>query len=216
MNGKTEGKEWVEALLVKYLDACLSEQGFRRRKGGSEYRRQSEEAEQRVLAYWHARPAYAPGALAHLYPKIRISLSAVNRLALALAGDPSLIGDMGDVTLEQPVDLAAPKGAQERWLLCREPDVDAVGLRVESFFRTWVVSLLNQYTSARALIDGYEGKDDRILNQQHWPIFIAAAHLTTGNVDGATRVLEERFSSVGLRRRFQHAFDFVARWPSGV
>lgn len=214
MNSKAEVSAWMEILLEKHLDDCLNEQGFSRRKRALEYRRDAGESQQRVLTYWHFRPKYAPGALVHFYPKLRISLPHVNRLALELAGDATLIGNMKDATLEQPVDFTAPKKAQERWLLFEEHDLNAVGPRIEAFFRTWVIPFVNQFTNAASIIASYEAGDSRILNQQHWSIFVAASHLAQGSIAEAKRVLEKRYSAAGLKQRFQHAFDYLNRASS--
>jgi hypothetical protein len=75
------------------------------------------------------------------------------------------------------------------------------------FAEEWVLPLLNDLRTPDELVKIYESDDPRVMKQQHWFIFIAAADVVLGKSKEALAVLEGAFCASGLRKRYAAAFE---------
>jgi hypothetical protein len=196
--------------LLPSLDARLATEGFERRGlKNVRYTRLLANTKQRLEIVFHVRPRYEPSAELHVYPMVEVQMGSVNDIALAMVRDGSVLGGSPESTLRQPLEMAIPRERQTRWFVRTEVTYREVSDQVVESVWTWGIPFLDEYCSAADLVRGYERRDERLLMQQHFAVYVAAAYVVLDRLDEAMALLNERLGSVGLRQRYAGAFEYV-------
>lgn len=212
MRLKSETKPDVLTALSSIADRALQRHGFQRKSGTLVYSRLHGQAKQEIEFSLQFSPSYEPSADVHIQPYMRIGIPSVSKVALdMLGGDAMLLGDASAAVVNQPVELAAPKAAMERWF---GTDADDIAIKVAEavrFIERWAVPLFDEISTPADLIRAYQTDDARLLKQQHWFVYPAAAAVVEGDLISAQTILDSKFKSPGLRSRFSAAFSHVSR-----
>jgi hypothetical protein len=197
----------VRAMLAGSVDSGLSERGFVRPAKSLVYKRALTNVVHKIPINVEAHPSYNPGALASLLPAVWLEMKEVNREALLLVQGndrlSQLFSGSSGLILNQPVTFAAPKEAHETWYLYEQGTALSIGSRISEFLSRWVLPLLSQLESPRGLVERYEADDSRIMKQQHFYVYIAAAYRLIGQPERAKDVVEKHFSKPGIRKQYE-------------
>lgn len=199
------------AALVEVLDEPLKAVGFSRNRKSLVYSRTVNETEHKIIFTAHLKPKYQPGAEAHIYPSVQVSMPKVSEVALSLVGgDKLLLANSPDLIIGQPIDFTAPKDKHERWFATGKDQFVAACSSIHVFLTCWVLPFLSEIAGPGDLIKLYETNDPRITKQKHWYIFIVAAYQLTGQSKMAREVVQQQFGSPGLRNRYASMFVSLA------
>ncbi|MEO8585037.1 MAG: hypothetical protein ABI584_02650 [Acidobacteriota bacterium] len=198
------------AFCVPLLDEALSPARFKRRgvKSGK-YFRVLNEARQVLEIAIHVRPRYEPEAQLHVYPMVEAQMPSVNQIALEMVRDKALLGNALEVTIRQPLEMTAPAAKQRRWFVGGEDTYSDVSASIVESVKNWGVPFFDDYRGPADLVRGYERSDPRLLVQQHFVVYVAAAYLLLGRTHDAESVLKNRLGSQGLQKRYARAFEYV-------
>lgn len=200
----------VRAALLQALamdvDRKFQANGFARGKNSLVYTRKLPEAIQRISFDIDTLPGLPTGKTAHLRPAYQIAMPAVSKAALELVGnDAQLLAGAPEVVLNQPIEFSAPKDVHRRWL-ASEAELYSACSEVFEFSKIWLFPLLNSLSTSEDLIKLYEDKDPRIVVQNHFYIFVAAAYQLHGDSEKARELALLRFGSPSLRKRYGTLF----------
>jgi len=142
---------------------------------------------------------------------MHLSIKSVSDATLKLVGgNKMLLANSPDIILNQPIEFTAPKDKHARWFASGFSEMCQRVIEIVSFAEQWVVPLFDNVTSSKDLIALYKSRDERIMKQRHWYLFIAGAELVRGNPKEALAVLEQNFRAPGLKRRYAAAFESIA------
>ena len=208
MRSKQEIKTDLLAALESEGDNPLNGMGFKRRKRSIYYTRKKASASHRIAFGIDLFPRYQPDAEAHILPKMRLEMPVVSERALTLVGgNKMLLGGAPEVIVNQPIEFAAPKDYHVRWF-ATGPGVFQDRIReIVDFVQTWTIPLLDELISPQSLINVYLRKDDRLLKQPHWYLYVVAAFDLLEMPEQACKVLETKFGTPGLRRYYSAVFE---------
>ncbi len=197
----------LQALEVEG-DSALEQLRFKRRKRSLEYVRKEDGAIHKIAFVADFFPGYQADAEAHLHPMMRVEMPDVSERALELVdGNRVLLADAPEVIVNQPIELAAPKGEHARWFAAGDREFGDRVREIVAFLRKWTIPLLDELTTPESLVDAYERREERLLRLRHWHLFVAAALELMGRSGRARRVLEDQLGAPGLRRRYAAAFQ---------
>jgi hypothetical protein len=209
MKTKREMQNMICKSLGSHLDPVFKQLGFTREMNSVEYIRKLVDGEQRVCIFSEHKPNYEPLAWARLYPQIRLSFPAVNRIASDLVGGQTALIGGGDWTFSQPIDLVIPKQHHKCWFIYDEHSVESCMQSLLQSLQTWILSFLNEYTSIESLTIAYANKDPRFVWSRALCVFVTAALIHGGQLKKAAEVLETKFGRPGVRLQYGMAFDYV-------
>lgn len=211
MRTAAEIKNQLLETLADSLDEPLKAVGFDRNRRSLVYARKVNGAEHKITFTNHSHPNYQPGAEAHIYPSLQISMPQVCEAALALVkGDKLLLANAPDIIVSQPIEFTAPKDKRQQWFATGNEQFGAACESIKTFLFDWVLPFLSQVSTPADLVRIYETNDDRMMKLQHWHIRIAAAYQVLGQTDKAREVVQRHFGSLGLRRRYAPLFTSLA------
>ena len=209
---RKEATAVLTGALSERLDDFLATEGFRRRKNSLKYSRSVLRAKQYIELAFQFRPTYEPDAVAHILPVLTVKIPEVNAIAIEMvAGDSWLLANAPELTIRQPIDMAAPKEHHTRWFFSDENSGRDAVCAIREFIACWGLPFLNDFTSPESITTALENDDSRLLKQQHWYIYAAAAYLAEGKRDAARDLLSAKFDSPGLKEKFHRAFEIVER-----
>jgi hypothetical protein len=208
---KTEAQLALKDALVQELDGLLGAHAFERGPRSLKYIRRHGAAVQEVEFCFQYRPRYEPGAAAHVLPWVAIKISEVSQIALAMVQVPALLSGTPLFVLRQPLDIVIPKHLHARWFFSDEPTARHAIRSIRESLAAFGVPFLDSLASSSGLVRAFETADDRVLKQQHWYIYVAAAYIVLGSVDKARAVLNDKLGNMVARQRFATAFDYVER-----
>lgn len=211
MNRRVVVKDNVEAMLAEKLDAPLKLRGFSRRKRSTAFVREGAEAKQTIDITYDVGPRYAREAEAHVLPGIKVLFPQVNEVALQMVGGDARILGGGGATLGEPIDFVAPKSETPRWLAAGIEGFLTIGDDIRVFIERWAIPFLDEYQTVRALVQGYERSDWRLLLTQHSHVYIAAAYVVLGHGEVARDIVEKKLGAPGLRKQFSAVFEYFDR-----
>jgi hypothetical protein len=214
MMEKSEIKSAIIEGLAVVLDGLMHQNGFSRREKSLCYIRDKDDAAQRIDFHFDVRPSYEPGADAHLLPLVKISMKEVNQIVLEMAGGQAVLVGDPDVTISQPFDICIPKEEHVRWFIKGSDTVIPCLRSVAESLKKWVFPFLDDYTTNRSISSGYETGENRILNQRHFYLYVAASYVSQRKMSDALGVLEKHFGKPSLRRKYSTAFDYVLGQPT--
>ncbi len=89
MDHRKAMKQLLREMMAARLDSYMSGHGFTRRAAAIEYRRTIGDTRQTVEMTMSIGPRYHPGAHAHIYPFLQITMPGVNPVALEMVQDRS-------------------------------------------------------------------------------------------------------------------------------
>lgn len=206
----------IKTLLVKALateaDAKLAETAFTRPSKSVEYTRRLPDAIQVLNVDLAIRPSYARGAIAHVYPRVRLSIPSVCQKAAELvSGNPALLANAPQIMVNRPLEHLIPKAERDQWYAFQEDDFLGIARDVVGVFLKWGTPFFDHYHTAEDVVKGFEAGDERPKLQENWTIFVAAAMLVQGNGRRAADLLGSTFSSPGLRRKYAMIFSNLER-----
>ncbi len=189
-------------------DGDLRRLKFKRRMRSLEYVRQEDGAIHKIAFVADFFPGYQADAEAHIHPMMRVEMLDVSERALELVdGNRMLLANAPQVIINQPSEFAAPKDQFVRWFATGRSEFDDRVREIVAFLRKWTIPLLDELTTPESLFDAYERREERLMRQHHWYLFVAAALELMGKPGRARRVLEDQLGSPGLRRRYAAAFQ---------
>lgn len=209
MGTKKEVKALLLNVLGEYLDTCLAELHFSRRKNSLIYNRKIGDVVQEINIQLNYKPKYQPGVDAHIYPMIRIMIPKVSEIALQMvSGQKLILANAPEIIINQPLEMTAPKEHHARWFATLQEEFISVIGQIKTFINEWSLSFLRDYNSIDGLVRGYEKNDERLMRQQHWYIYIAAAFVLLNRIEDARQVVEDKFGKPGLKSRFSALFEY--------
>lgn len=214
-NRKRAGKWLVDALELE-LDAFLIQHRFDRRLNSHKYNRKLEHTTQSIAMFFQLPKAGRQSEPILLYPKMLVKVPEVNRVALEMVGgDERLLANVPDATLSEPLEFTAPKKHRIRWLFSDAASTRDVVCSVRQFLDDWGLPFLDGYWSAESVTRAFETEDARVLKQQHWYVYVAAAYIVRDMPHDAEAALSENLSGKWTREKYKLAFDYVARQLAG-
>ncbi len=152
-------------------------------------------------------PTYEPNAEAHIHPALQLRLPKVSERALALVnGDSALLAGAPEIIVNQPIEFTAPKDEYQRWFATGEEQFFTVCTSIRLFIERWVLPFFSQVSKPADLVKIYETKNERMMKQKHWYIFVAGAYDILNERAKAAEVIQTHFGSAGLRRRYSSLF----------
>jgi hypothetical protein len=197
----------VMLMLSASVDAVLREHGFVRPPKSLVYKKSLTSVVQKIPINVESHPSYNRNALACILPAMWLEMKEVKREAMSLVkGDDQLsrfFSGAPDLILNQPVSFAAPKEAREQWYFYEEGSAMSIWNRISEFLSRWVLPLFSQLESPSGLVERYEADDCRIIKQQHFYIYIAAAYRVIGQPERARDVVHKHFSKPGIRKQYE-------------
>lgn len=208
MRNEKEIKADLLAALDAVGDEAFAGMGFKRRKGALNYVRTIRYAQQTIDFAVDYLPKYQSGDELHIHPAMHLAMKPVTEAALRLiAGNKMLLANTPEIIVNQPIEFTAPKAAHVRWFASGLDQMKERVTEIGEFALKWTIPFLDELTTPGELIGVYENADDRMMKQRHWYLFIAAAHLVSGNEREALAVLEDNLGAPGLRKRYSAAFE---------
>ena len=201
----------LKRVLMTELDPYLKMNGFTRDESSLEYVRRYEAGEQHLEMNYTLHPKIDTRADSRLYPWIQLRFPEVNQIALKMVdGELSLLGGSAEITLRQPLDIVIPNDAHVYWFTYGgEQDFELCVRSIQGYIEEWVMPFLDEYTTIASLANFFQTKDERILAQRHFYIYVAAAYILLGQPARAMEVLESNFGKAGPRRDYAKAFAYV-------
>lgn len=194
-------------MLDGSVDQVLLDQGFKRRKRSFTYNKVLAESIQEIDFSANFFPRYENGAEAHVHPFFVWKIPSVSKEALRLVnGNKMLLANAPSIILKQPIEICASKENHERWITKSSEDYNTVGAAICSFIKRFLINLLDDMQSVDDLLKAYESSDTRLLKQQHWYVFVAAAYVLKESHEKAKLVMENHLGNPGLRRRYANVY----------
>lgn len=210
MGSKKEVRAMLIDTLGTHLDTYLTQYQFKRRKNSLIYNRMTDDVVQEINIQLNYKPKYQPGVDAHIYPWIKIMIPKVSDIALQMvSGQKYILANAPEILLNQPLEMTVPKEHHVRWFATSYEDFVSVINQLRVFIDKWSLSFLDDYYSIKGLVRGYEKNDERLMRQQHWYIYIAAALVLLNRTEDARKVVEDRFGKPGLKNRFYALFEYL-------
>lgn len=205
------------AALTQVVDEPFRSEGFARGKNGLIYKRKLNDSVQEISFASDWYPRYHPGAEAHIYPRFRVMMPEVSKLAIELVrGEVQLLAGVegAKIIVNQPIEHVAPKGERRQWYATGDEQFVEACESILSFLCKWVLPLLSELSTPGDLVRAYESNDPRITKQIHRYIYIAAAYCELGRIEEAREVVNKQFASLGLRRQYSMVFESLAQMDS--
>jgi hypothetical protein len=216
MSHAKQAKEWLLEALGTAVDPTLLPLGFERSPRSACFVRKGAEAEHRLDFVFDSKPGHSPQADAHLRPMLEVRMPRVSEMALALAGgDPDLLAGAPQLLLREAIDATAPKDKFQRWLPSGAPGFESACRSITAFATQWVTPFFDALSTPAGIIAAYETNDARIVKQQQWPLYVAAAYRVQGDDARALDVLSREFRAPALRKRFASAFTALGAEVAG-
>jgi hypothetical protein len=207
MRLKKEVKEDLLAALESEGDRPLSDVGFKRRKRSIYYTRKKANVSHIIVFFADFSPRYQPDAEAHLLPQMRLKMPLVSERALALVnGNEMLLGEP-DLIFGQPIEFAAPKNYHVRWFATGLNEFQDRIREIVAFAQIWAIPFFDELTGLESLVNAYLQEDNRLFKQLHEYLYVVAALDLLGMRKKACEILETKFGSLGLRKRYSAAFE---------
>ena len=216
MSTKEQVNKWLHEMMSTILDEYLAVHGFSRKKNSNRYIRIINDVKQEIEITTFYKPHYAKEVNAHIYPNLVIVFPRINKIALDMVSDRTLLANEPDITLRQPIDFVAPNDQRDRWFLHERNSIAAVGQSIINFLDKWVIQFLNDYSTPEGIIKCYEADDKRTLAQDHWYIHVAACYVVLNRLEDAKKVLFERFFRQASRIRYKKAFNYLETLGSEI
>jgi hypothetical protein len=213
MTNKIVIKQMLLNILPVELDPYLAAENLCRSGNSLDYRRQVDTGIQHFELIFDLKPRYEPQALAHLLPRIRLVYPKLNQRVLDMMGNMPSLEDENGITFSQQLQNAAPRNVRIPALHWFIYDVESAHNHVSSireYLKQWGIPFLNKYSTLAAIIDGYEQKDECLLYDRRFLLFIVAAYTILGQSSKAMQILESKFGKPMLRREYAKAFEYVS------
>lgn len=196
--------------LQAELDEMMCAASFSRRSNSITYSRKCESGKQNIRMNVAFNPQYQTRATSHIYPYIELCFIELNQLAQKmLESDFWLSNNPPEFTISQPIDFVIPKEHHMYWYTYELESIMACVKSIKLSIERWVIPFLNQYTNVDSITSAYESKDERLVMQKYFYVYVAAAYLLLGQPESAMQVLEGNLGQRGPRRDFAKAFEYV-------
>jgi hypothetical protein len=193
--------------LASEADASLAKVGFARSAKGIRYARKLPEAMQVFNISLAVRPKYHREAIAHIYPRVNLSIWPVCEVAEKLVSEsPVLLANAPDVMVNRPLEHLVPKAQRIQWYAYRADDFDHIAGSVAAQCLKWGLPFLDDYRTALDVVRGHESGDERPRLQENWYVFVIAAYLCLGRREAALETANRAFALPGPRRKFAPVF----------
>ncbi|ANY67519.1 hypothetical protein BBD42_14330 [Paenibacillus sp. BIHB 4019] len=207
-----DSKKW-DVLIKEYLEKNMDEEmlniGYKRRKTSLKYERNLDGTVQFIEIIRYYNPSYKKDSDVHIYPMVQIKNSNISSIALDMVENAELLSNSPEVILRQPIDSLAPKENRNQWYACGEEQLISILKEMKAFVLEWVTVFLKQYSSAEGIVKGFKENDSRPANTERWYIYVAASYCYLGDLNAALNVLEEKFNSLGKKKRYFKAFNYL-------
>lgn len=205
-------KSYLLNMLSELIDNPLRKYDFSRKKNQLIYTWANNEVTQKLSFDFAFKPRYEPNFVAHLNPRVILFFPRIKSIAFDMVhGDKWLLANAPEITLNQPIDLLAPKSEHIRWFATHQEDFFDAGSSIVKFINSWVVPFLVDYRSVEGIVDNFEKGDNRVLKQDHWFIYVAAAYILLKNPSKAEEIIKERFDRAGTREKYSSLFDYFSK-----
>jgi hypothetical protein len=200
--------------LASGADARLAEVGFVRSPKGTTFVRTLPEAVQVFDISLALHPPYDPKAIAHVYPRVRLSIRSVSEIAEKLvAENPVLLAHAPDVLVNRPLEHLVPKTERIQWYAYRDDDFHDIATSIATQCLKWGLPFFDDYRTALDVVRGHESGDDRPRAQENWSVFVIAAYVALGRRESALETANRAFGPPGLRRKYAAVFAALDRLP---
>jgi hypothetical protein len=206
----------IKALLLSALaaevDGRLADVAFTRSPRSAEFTRKLPDAIQVLNVDLAVNPPYSREAIAHVYPRVRLSIPSVCQKAAELvAGNPVLLANAPQIMVNRPLEHLVPKAERVQWYAFQKDDFTSIARGVADAFLKWGVPFFDHYRTAGEVVKGFDEGDDRPKLQENWAIFVAAALLVEGHDQRAVELIGSTFRSPGSRKKYALVFTNLER-----
>lgn len=208
-----EIKIMLNVMMDKKIDSLMEDYNFKRKKGALIYTRTIDKTKQKVDMVFFSRPSYHPGAIAHIYPWLTVYFPEINKIAEEILENVDTSVSSMKVTVRQPIQIGSDS---ERWMLLDENDKDILAEKIKDFLAVYTLPILDKLKSVDDYIGIYENKDDSIIWDDAFYIFITSAYVLKGEYVKALHVFERRFGKLGPRKKYASAFSYLENLISDI
>jgi len=200
----------VRDALNSVMDPLLAGHDFARRRNAILYKRQVETAQQSIEFSCRRARTRNPALLAHVGGTVSITIPEVNAIVAEMSqGNPIPVA-ANNPTIKCSVESLGPKRAAKAWDVHSADDLTVEYRPLADYLQEYVVPFVNEYTTPRSIIEGYERKDTRLPHWYNGLLIIAAAYILERNFALARKIVEEAFGQKeGLRREYAHTLKYV-------
>lgn len=198
--------------LKKCSDASFEKHGFKRSLKSTIYGRNVKDAMHQVCINVNYNPKSRPGMELELLPTMRLKMDAVLAQAVRLSeGCDNILPPEPEFIVSQPIHFTAPKDKFIQWFAAGREQINHSVSDVFAFCELWVIPFLDKLSTPQDLINIYTECDGRMMKQNHWYIFIAAAYIVNGHPSEALKVLDRKLGSAGMRKQYAVVFESVRK-----
>jgi hypothetical protein len=212
MTMKNEIKAHLVASMKALLDPYMLDHGFSRANGSLTYKRRLNGSTQKIDIDIQIHPKDRPESAAAVYPRMEISVPAVDAILDEMVGDDlSRLEGITAGMSRQPIAFTSEKAHTGRWFIFQPDSVPVVVEGIRSFVERWTMPFLDAYSTPQDIWAADEREDGRLARDRAQTIRVVAAALACGRRDDALQRMEKSFSAPGLRRRYQRVFDYIQK-----
>jgi hypothetical protein len=210
-NQQNEIKNQLCDCLAQLSDQIFIEHGFTRRPRSVRYDRQLGSCVQQVDLSIEHGPKDNPDAAAAIYPWLTVACDEVNSIVRLMTNGDATLFASEHVTLQQPIEIVAPKGVGARWYVYQPDSVSAVVKSFVDYAQCWLFRFLDVYSNSQGIVLCFEGRDSRVINVQDQYLRVIAAMLHLGRFVDASNLLNSKFGRPAIRRKYAAVFDYVEK-----
>ena len=212
MTLRKEVKDHLIAIMEKLLDPYMATHDFKRAKTNLIYKRRLGETTQIIDLQIYMRPTDNRNAIAAVYPSMTILMPSVDSIFDNMTGNNKLprVGyDLGRST--QPIGITSLKEDPGRWYIYQPESVPDVVEKIRVFIEQWTMLVLDTYYTPEDVVAAYERGDRRIVLDRMQMLRVVAALVACNRNDYAQSLMNKKFGSRGLRRDYEHIFDYLQK-----
>jgi hypothetical protein len=199
------------ANLESRLDKYMLERNIARVRNRLIYERRLEGATQKIDLQLSFHPKEMPNAAAVLYPWFEVLVPEVDVIVDEMIdGNLGLLEGVTGARSRQPIEITSQKTADARWYIYQPDSVPSIVDDLRQFLERWTIPLLDAYATPEGIILADDRNDSRILRDRAQMMRVVAAILVHKGAKAAQARMERSFGTIGLRRRYQGVFDYLA------
>ena len=207
---KAEIRACVCHWLGELADDSMAAADFTRRGSSLTYRREMEDAVQKIEVAIEHHPREEPNAAAALYPQYVVAMDTVNKTVETMTGGNAQLGGQFDTTLHGPIEWTSPMGVGARWHIYQPDSVPGVVSSLRDFVSRWTVPFLDRLSCVKDLCEATLKGDGRDVHSQMEVLRVVAAKSLCGRDVEALDMMEEWFGAPGPRKRYGPVFAYLA------
>ena len=209
---KDEVKACLIASLEATLDPYMAGHGFVRRPKSLVYKREYQGSTQSIDITVQIHPKDNTQCTAAVYPRMEVHVPAVDRvLEDMIDGNLGLLEGVTKGLSNQPIEFTSQKVENARWYVYQPDSIPGIVQGIRDFIERWTMPFLDAYATPQDIVATDEREDGRMVADRAHRMRVVAAALVCNRKEYAQGLMERRFGSLGLRRRYQQVYDYIER-----